>query len=242
MEQVFSIVLIVGLLLFFCGYLYMAYTGFKRHPVTGFMALVPVVNLLVLPTVWREAKSAIYASLLGAGLIVGAWYTGADQQLLANLTGDSKESETYLIKDNQASSSAESVVSTLSLNLPLQHPSEIVLSNQVESGEIKTEALHKTMEAMPQQENGDYIIKRAPPFHQDIPLASFVFKTISLDNLSTVLDQIVRIETDKKPKIEGKILNIAEKQLTLEMRNAQGIVRYDVDLESIRKLEIRMLK
>ena len=50
MENALTIIAVLGGLLFVYSFIKYALTGFRYHPVTGLLALIPVVNIITLPT------------------------------------------------------------------------------------------------------------------------------------------------------------------------------------------------
>lgn len=77
MELAILITAAIGLLLFAISYLKFAFEGFRYHFVTGLLALIPVVNLVALPTLWDRTSRMLIIGLLGLALAIGAWFLGA---------------------------------------------------------------------------------------------------------------------------------------------------------------------
>lgn len=83
MELVVLTITAIGIFLFSISYFKFAYEGFRHHIVTGFLALIPVVNLIALPTLWDRTRGMLMIGLVGLIAAVIAWFAGADKALEA---------------------------------------------------------------------------------------------------------------------------------------------------------------
>jgi len=79
MELVVLTITAIGIFLFTISYIKFAYEGFRHHLVTGLLALIPVVNLIALPTLWDRTRSILIVGLLGLIAAIIAWFAGADK-------------------------------------------------------------------------------------------------------------------------------------------------------------------
>jgi len=79
MELAVLIAAVVGIVLFALSYLKFAYEGFRYHVITGFLALIPVINLIALPTLWDRTYRMLIVGIIGLAIAAGAWFAGADQ-------------------------------------------------------------------------------------------------------------------------------------------------------------------
>ncbi|PWQ99053.1 hypothetical protein [Leucothrix pacifica] len=77
MELAVLIAAAVGILLFAISYLKFAYEGFRYHLITGVLALIPVINLVALPTLWDRTNRMLMVGLVGLVIAIGAWFLGA---------------------------------------------------------------------------------------------------------------------------------------------------------------------
>lgn len=77
MELAVLIAAAIGILLFAISYLKFAYEGFRYHLITGILALIPVVNLVALPTLWDRTNRMLMLGLVGLVIAAGAWFLGA---------------------------------------------------------------------------------------------------------------------------------------------------------------------
>lgn len=81
MEYLLIAAFCIGLLLFVLSWLRVIIAGFGHHFVTGIFSIVPVLNLLVLPSLWHKVYSWVLAGIIGLLVAVGCWYAGADQHV-----------------------------------------------------------------------------------------------------------------------------------------------------------------
>ena len=79
MELAVLIITAIGIFLFSVSYLKFAYKGFRHHFVTGLLALIPVINLIALPTLWDRTRSMLMIGFVGLIAAVIAWFAGADK-------------------------------------------------------------------------------------------------------------------------------------------------------------------
>ena len=79
MELAVLTITAIGVFLFSISYIKFAYEGFRHHFVTGLLALIPIVNLIALPTLWDRTRSALMVGLVGIIAATAAWFAGADK-------------------------------------------------------------------------------------------------------------------------------------------------------------------
>lgn len=79
MDYVLLAAFIIGVLLFLLSWLKIFFAGLGHHAVTGLLAAIPIVNLLILPTIWHRAYSWFMIGLLGFIVAAGSWFIGADK-------------------------------------------------------------------------------------------------------------------------------------------------------------------
>ena len=90
MDYILIPAFVIGLLLFLYGWLRVVLAGFRHHPTTGMLASIPIVNILVLPTIWHKVSTSVIAGFVGLVLAISTWFLGADQRLYrySNEMGD----------------------------------------------------------------------------------------------------------------------------------------------------------
>ncbi|MGB1309859.1 MAG: hypothetical protein ACPG47_01545 [Leucothrix sp.] len=79
MELAVLTITAIGIFLFSISYMKFAYEGFRHHVVTGLLALIPVINLIALPTLWDRTRGVLMIGLVGLIAAVVAWFAGADK-------------------------------------------------------------------------------------------------------------------------------------------------------------------
>lgn len=79
MELAVLTITAIGIFLFSISYIKFAYEGFRHHFVTGLLALVPVINIIALPTLWDRTRSMLMIGLVGLIAAIIAWFAGADK-------------------------------------------------------------------------------------------------------------------------------------------------------------------
>ena len=81
MEYLLLSAFVIGLLLFVLSWLRVVFAGFRHHFVTGIVSIVPVLNLLILPSLWHRVYSWVLAGIVGLLVAIGSWYAGADKHV-----------------------------------------------------------------------------------------------------------------------------------------------------------------
>lgn len=81
----------IGLLLFIYSFLVYIFAGFKHHPVTGLIAMLPVLNVVTLPSLWHVTGRKLIIGFIGLLIAAGSWFMGAEHgvnNLLAKVQGN----------------------------------------------------------------------------------------------------------------------------------------------------------
>ena len=79
MELAVLTITAIGIFLFSISYFKFAYEGFRHHFITGLLALLPVINLIALPTLWDRTRSMLIIGLVGLIAAIIALFAGADK-------------------------------------------------------------------------------------------------------------------------------------------------------------------
>lgn len=255
MDYLFLAFLILGLLLIAGAYLFIVFRSFQNHFVTGLLALLPVVNLLIVFIMWRDMRYGFYLSILGLMLAGSAWYLGADKQLvsssssllssLSQSTEPTASSESTGQNKESASSNDDKDAKShsLSLPIPISRPQEIEVPN---ADVVEADAIEEVKVEVKTENDDDYIIRPAPPLSRNQPLPVVeekeVFESISVADLDSYVDKVVRVETDNGREIEGKVLSVEGDTLSLETRIAEGTVAYSIKLDKLSQVKASKLK
>jgi len=80
-EYILLTIFAIGLLLFLLSWLRVIFAGFRHHVVTGLVSIIPVLNLLILPTIWHKVSVWVLAGIVGLLAASGSWYLGADKSV-----------------------------------------------------------------------------------------------------------------------------------------------------------------
>ena len=81
MEYLLLTAFLIGLLLFVLSWLRVIFAGFGHHFITGIVSAIPVINLVVLPSLWHRVYGWVLAGIVGLLVAVGCWYSGADKHV-----------------------------------------------------------------------------------------------------------------------------------------------------------------
>ncbi len=84
----------IGLLLFIYSFLAYIFAGFKHHPVTGLISMLPVLNIVTLPSLWHITSRKLIFGFIGLLIAAGSWMMGTEQgvnNLLAKIQGTPTE-------------------------------------------------------------------------------------------------------------------------------------------------------
>ncbi len=95
----------IGAVIFIVAFFRIVIASFRHHMVTGFISLIPGINLVVLPTVLNKTGKAFPLSILGLGIALVAWYAGGSQFVDDYLQKKTLSTET--VKTSEVSVGAE---------------------------------------------------------------------------------------------------------------------------------------
>ncbi len=218
MEIALTLAAVLGGLLFIFSYLKFALTGFRYHPVTGLLALIPVVNLITLPTLLDgKLIRVILLGIFGLILAVGAWFLGADKSLQHHIS--SLRGQPMLI------STAEQKQSSLS--------GEVVNTKRQASngGQDKT-----TLIVASSNEK----IAKHPVYLTNLPkqaLYSMEFVDAPVDQINTLKGRIVHIITRKDSVVEGRVENTTTASVFISKKGGENIA-YEMLISNIKQLKV----
>lgn len=230
MEFALSIALVIGVVLFILGFLIVVWAGFKHHIATGFIALIPLLNFIILPSVWHRAYIGFYLSIIGALITLGAWYGGGEQYMSSQaakygvtLPFPSKSQETAQEQDKVSSDSPTTEVASMQ-EAPQQK------NEQSQSQPIEIEAV-KNVEKEVFVPSGDL---------QVLPqqaLYTLDFETENVSNMSSLQGEYIRIEQKNDDIIEGQVTKSSQNSLFIGHDANSGSVAFEIKADTIRKIE-----
>lgn len=236
MEYALLAALLLGVVLFLLGWLMVVAKGFQRHPVTGLFALIPILNLITLPSLWHRVSLWVWTAALGLLLATGAWLGGAKTQV-----------------QTQASSLGINLPSTLPTETP-KPPSEA--NTAAKTAVTATLALPSTPQPAPAVATVNHadptpVVKTPQPAPApDTPLEALpsqalyhlVFEPIALDTLTQNIGKQVRITQKNGRKQEGKLTHATTTSITLETRDGQGASPQVLQYHDIREAFVMLRK
>ena len=79
MQLALTILAGFGALLFIICFLGYVFAGFKHHFVTGLISMLPVLNIVTLPSLWDKNSRKFLLGFVGLIVASGAWFMGADK-------------------------------------------------------------------------------------------------------------------------------------------------------------------
>lgn len=218
MEIALTLAAVLGGLLFIFSYLKFALTGFRYHPITGLLALIPVINLITLPTLLdSKLIRIILLGIFGLILAIGAWFLGADkslQQHISMLRGHPRLVSTAEQKQNSLSG-------------------DLVNAKEHASNEGKDKT---TLNVASDNKK----IAKHPVHLANLPkqaLYSMQFVDAPIDQLNTLKGRIVHIITRKDLVVEGRVENTNKVSLFISKKGSKNIA-HEMLISNIKQLKV----
>ena len=221
MEKVLTIAIILGGLLFIYSFIKYAITGFHYHPITGLLALIPVLNIITLPTLMDgKIIRLIIFGLFGLLLAIAAWFLGGDKSLYKHIS--IFRGQPVLISNE---SQAENKQKTM-----MPNTNTTASANQATSSPDNS-----STEDSNEQPN-------APkPIHlMNLPkqaLYNMQFIDAPVDKISTLTGRIVRIVTRENSVIEGRLEKATNSSIFVA-KTGDGNVAYEMLVSNIKKITV----
>lgn len=222
MEYLFIIAFAMGLLLFLVSWLRVIIAGFVHHFLTGVVAIIPVVNVLVLPSVWHQVYGWVMAGFIGLLLAIATWFAGADKQVYQ-------------------------YAQQAGIHLPTQPMSEPVASGVLPTRQETAEVTppptaNPTNTATRSVANDDPNQPASPlPTGKELPktaLFTMAYKTVEPKELASYQGQYVRLTQKDRRQYEGKLLGTEADSLRIERRVNGGLVEHKVSFAEIISSEV----
>lgn len=229
MEYALLIALALGLFLIVLAWLMVTIAGFRHHFVTGIVAMIPVVNVLILPTVWHRAKGWFYTGLVGLILAVGAWIGGANSQAgqhMQKLIGANWFQSTPSNTPSNAKADTEppqTVTQSVNMSLPIDPVTPPATST--------TEAQSTNTATIPLGSSAQHELPTNA-------LYQVTFQTIDNASAGQYIGQVARVLRKDQKRVEGRLLGVTDKILRLE-QNQQGQVQtQEIETQYIQSIEV----
>lgn len=251
MEYVLLGVLFLGILLFAIGWLMVVMAGFQRHPVTGLFAMIPVLNVITLPSLWHRVSAWTIIGFVGVLLATGAWLGGAKNNLyqqaqvlganiavVAPVTNASQPASAATPATAAKPAASAPAVTTTPLALPSATATPPVTAAAAPSAPVQTApvpaAPAPTVAAAPAP-------APALPPTEDLPhsaLYQITFEDLPVAKLATSDSKYVRLVQKDGRRREGKIHIGAAGEISLEEREESGLVTHPIKVSDIRTVSI----
>ena len=223
MEYLLIIAFAIGLLLFLVSWLRVIIAGFSHHFLTGLVSMLPVVNVLVLPSVWHKVYGWVMAGFIGLLLAIATWFAGADKQVYQYAHQAGFDLPVKKVSDPVATGALPTHHETVEVTLP-------------------TPATSATTTAAADP-NANDPNKPAPPLPtgKELPktaLFSMSYKPVELSKLGDYQGQYVRLVQKDRRQYEGKLLSADANSLSIERRVNGGLVEHKVSFADIISSEV----
>jgi len=240
MELALTIAAVIGVLLFVIAYLRFVVSGFKHHPVTGIIALFPVINVLVVPSLWYKNGRFLILGFVGLLLAVGAWMIGAEK-------GIHKYTNVLLGKDQQT------IVSTQAVNtqeISTKTSALAIPKSKLNSKPIAQVATN-TPPASPTNKSTSFSSSpMSAPTRildesnlQELPskaLYRMAFDTISINEIVSLNGRIVKVLDKNLTSFEGRIASVSPSSVSLKLTG--NLTDVEIPISNIKKLSLMVKK
>lgn len=220
MEYLLIVAFAIGLLLFLLSWLRVIIAGFAHHFLTGIVAILPVVNVLVLPSVWHQVYAWVMAGFLGFLLAVATWFAGADKQVYQYAHQAGFELPTQQLSHPVATSNLSTDQATVEVKIP-------AATNTVTATKTANDDPSQAAHPLP---TGKELPKTA--------LFTMTYKAVDTQQLGEYQGQYVRLTQKDRQHYEGKLLGTEAGALRIERRVNGGLVEHKVSFADIVSTEV----
>ena len=186
MEIAVLIAAIIGITLFAISYLKFAFEGFRFHPVTGLLALIPLLNLIALPTLWDRTYKMLIIGVIGLAIAAGAWFAGAGKTFQGYWGGN--QETTAISAPATTSNNASALINGKS-------------SSTIESDNQNTAAL-----------NQERLLTRLP----SKAMYRLDFESVPTNKIQALIGRIVRIKDVDHNETDGRITSLTNSSVFIE--------------------------
>ncbi|WP_020558195.1 hypothetical protein [Thiofilum flexile] len=225
MEYALLIALALGMLLIALAWLMITIAGFRHHFVTGIVAMVPVLNLLILPTIWHRARGWFFTGLVGILLAVGAWGVSVNSQAGQNMQ--------RLLGNHWFT---QKLSPMLSPSQGDQEPPETV-TQEVNISPIPI----STVSLPPNTTSSTSNMPTETGAQHELPsnaLYQMGFQPIELSAANHYIGQSLRIRRSDQKWIEGRLLEATDKMLRIEQNLHGQTQTQELETRYIQSIEV----
>ena len=231
MEIVLTVIAVLGGLLFIFSYIKFVLTGFRYHRITGFLAFLPVINLITLPTLMDgKLVRILIIGIIGLTLSVGAWFLGADKSLQKHIS--SLRGQPIIISSNKQEAANKNQELTAPKAQASSTEKNITDKTTTVAG-ATTKPIETTTQVAPQSVYFETLPKQA--------LYSMEFIDAPVQQINTLQGRIVRISSNNGSSIEGQIQSIANGSVFIR-KNGDGNIAYEMLIANIKQLQVMIKK
>ncbi len=247
MEYVLPAVLALGVLLFVIGWLVVIVTSINRHPFMGILALIPGLNVLVLPAIWHRVGGWVITSIVGVLLAVGAWFMGAGDQLKHHLKGLGVDIGTPVVQVAAPANAQQATGGVQTIEIPRNAQGSAVQAPVATTAETTPLALPKagsagntppaatqTLELPKAGENTPAtapVPAAAPATSANTPAAPLPLPTEELPANALYRLEFKDVAVDKLNDAEGKYIRVTQKDGRKREGKIQSISDGEITLE-----------
>jgi len=181
MQLALTILAGLGALIFVFCFIGYVLSGFKHHFVTGLISMLPVLNIVTLPSLWDKNSRKFLTGLVALVITSGAWFMGADNGF-QNLVSRGNLSSNEEVVISSASNSTTAIKVPSSNNQQINNPVTKTSFNYDE----------EDMFALPSK-----------------ALYVMGFDIVPINQISSLKGRIVQITNNNNELIEGRVKSIA---------------------------------
>jgi hypothetical protein len=231
MELALTLIAILGFLLFILSYLRFVFAGFKHHPVTGALAAIPVLNVLVLPTLWYRTGKFLVFGVFALALAAGAWFMGAERGI---------NKYTSLLSGK----TLPAVTQTTQTPVPAAMP-ESPQKTSTQTGQAPNQQVASQSQPVPATPKPQFkAISIDESKLQSLPgkaLYKMSFEDVPVGNIKTLLGRIVRLLDKDHTSIEGRVTAVGASSVSIQQTNSSG-ANLELPIANIKKLSLMVKK
>jgi len=139
MQLALTILAGLGALVFLICFLGYVIAGFKHHFVTGLISMLPVLNIVTLPSLWDRNSRKFIIGFIALVITLGAWLLGADRGITNLLPNNNSTNEEVVISNTTISKTDKKNTKTVKK----QNPKKTTSYNHGDLQELPSKALYK---------------------------------------------------------------------------------------------------